>query len=172
MLQKVPLMWTRAETILAVGLATIALGGGLSPFVLIGLLGCLFLLIGLILLATGAVAVRNRAASARRTYLGIILLWTAALGLIIVTFGICELSVGLPGQALRLLPAGFGLPDWLVYLAADLLFAGLFAGGLRLAANFDAARSAGWAFAVFAVGPGAAICSYLLSLVPFFDLTA
>jgi hypothetical protein len=128
-------MWTWAETVLAVGLVTVVIGGALSPFVLIGLLGCLLLLIGLAVLATGAVIARNRTISVGRGVSGVVLLWTAAIGLIITTFGLCEIALDKPGQALQILPAVFGLSDWLMYLAASLILAGMFACGLRVAAN-------------------------------------
>ena len=165
-------MWTKAETVLAVGLVTVVIGGALSPFVLIGLLGCLLLLIGLAVLATGAVVVRNRTISVGRGVSGVVLLWTAATGLIITTFGLCEIALDMPGQALRILPAAFGLSDWLMYLAASLVPAGMFAGGLRVAANFRVARCAGWGLAILAVGPAAAMVARLLSFCPGFAVTA
>jgi hypothetical protein len=67
-------MWTRAETVLAVGLLTVVIGAALSPFVLIGLLGCLLLLIGLAVHATCAVIARNRTISVGRGVSGVVLL--------------------------------------------------------------------------------------------------
>ena len=165
-------MWTRAETVLAVGLVTVVIGGALSPFVLIGLLGCLLLLIGLAVLATGAVIARNRTISVGRGVSGVVLLWTAAIGLIITTFGLCEIALDMPGQALQILPAIFGLSDCLMYLAASLILAGMFACGLRLAAKFQAARCAWWGLAILAVGPATAMIAYLLSIWPGFPVTA
>ena len=165
-------MWTRAETVLAVGLVTVVIGGALSPFVLIGLLGCLLLLIGLAAVATGAVIARNRTISVGRGVSGVLLLWTAAIGLIITTFGLCEIALDMPEQALQILPAVFGLSDWLMYLAAILILAGMFACGLRVAAKVQAARCAWWGLAILAVGPAAAMIAYLLSIWPGFPVTA
>lgn len=165
-------MWTKPETILAVGLVTVVIGGAVSPFVMIGLLGCLLLLIGLAVLTIGAVLVRNRAIPAGRAASGVILLCTAATVLITTTFGLCEIALDMPEQALRILPAALGLSDWLIYLAATLVPAGMFAGGLRVAAKFQAARCAGWGLAILAVGPAAAMVARLLSICPGFEVTA
>ena len=159
-------MWTRAETVLAVGLVTVVIGGALSPFVLIGLLGGLLLLIGLAVLATGAVIARNRTVSVGRGVSGVVLLWTAAIGLIITTFGLCEIAFAMPEQALQILPSIFGLSDYLMYLAASLIFAGMFACGLRVAANVPVARCASWGLAILAVGPAAAMIAYLYRFGP------
>lgn len=165
-------MWTKAETVLAAGLVTVVIGGALSPFVLIGLLGCLLLLIGLAVLATGAVLVRDRAISAGRAVSGVILLCTAATVLIVTTFGLCEIALDMPGQALQILPAVFGLPDWLTYLAASLILAGTFACGLRVTAKSQTVRCAWWGLAILAVGPAAATVAYLLSIWHGFPVTA
>ena len=165
-------MWSRAETVLAAGLVTVIIGGALSPFVMIGLLGCLLLLIGLTLLATGAVLVRDRAIPGGRAASGVILLFAAAAGLIITTFGFCEIALDMPGQALQILPAAFGLSGRLIYLVASLVTAGMFAGGLRVAARFRIARCSVWGLANLVVGPAAATASRLLSICPGFNVTA
>ena len=163
-----------AERVLAGGLVTVVIGGALSPFVMIGLLGCLLLLIGLAALVLGAVlvAIQHRTEFHARAVLGVVLLWAAAMGLIVTTFGICEIVMGVPAQALRIVPADSGIPDWLVYLVSTLLLAALFACGLSLATTLTATRCAGWAFAYVVVAPTAAMVSYLLSMLPYFDLSA
>ena len=166
-------MWTRAETVLAVGLVTVVIGGALSPFVRIGLLGRLLLLIGLAVLWTGAViafVARNRTISVWRGASGAVLLGTAAIGLINATFdSVREMTLYKPPQ----IPlARFGLSDCLIFLAESLILAGMFACGLRLAAKYQAARCAWWALAILAVGPAAIMIAYLLSFWAGLPVTA
>jgi hypothetical protein len=143
-------MWTRAEKVLAAGLVAVAVGGAIWPYGIVGLLGALFLVIGLAVLAVGGMILRNRGVSRGRAEWGIVLQCVAAFGLFLgpsvvrIIWMVLQLSLEV-ADAVEISRLMFLL---VLSLGPPLLFA----RGLRLTADFTTARCVVWALAVVAVG--------------------